>query len=83
MEAEQIVFPFPGVRREAAAVKAPNADLVGRSYMDGASKVRVVAVNPAVPNQVTVRRELDGRSWVAPAWMIRLAVGAGKGRRAA
>lgn len=83
MAAEQIVFPFPGVRRAAATVKAPNSDLVGRSYMEGASKVRVIAVNPADPNQVTVKRDIDGRSWAAPAWMIRLAVGTSKGRRAA
>lgn len=84
MAAEQKVFPFgPGVRREAAAVKPPNADLVGRSYMDGVSKVRVVGVSPANPNQVVVERDLDGRGWTAPAWMIRLVVGSRKARRAA
>ena len=84
MATEQKVLPFgPGVRREAAAVKTPNADLVSRSYADGASKVRVVGVNPANPNQVVVERDLDGRSWTAPAWMIRLVVGSKKGRRAA
>lgn len=84
MEAKQIVFPFgPGVRREAEAVKSPNADLVGRSYMDGASKVRVIGVSSANSNQVVVERDLDGRNWTAPAWMIRMIVGARKLRRAA
>lgn len=82
MKAEQIVFPFPGVRRESA-VKPPHADLVGRNYTDGASKVRVVAVSPADANQVVVERDLDGKRWAAPAWMIRLAVGTRNVRRAA
>jgi hypothetical protein len=70
MKAEQIVFPFPGLRRESA-VKPPNVDPVGRSYTDGASKVRVVAVSPADANQVVVERDLDGKRWAAPVNDIR------------
>ncbi len=48
---------------------AVNADLIGRYYFDGVSKVSVYSANAT---HAQVRRELDGRCWPIPARLMRL-----------
>jgi hypothetical protein len=61
----------------------PNADLIGRCFDDGATTITVFSVCPANPNQVMVKRDPDGQTWSAPAWLIRVVTKQKKKRRAA
>jgi len=81
MHAEQIAFPFrtkrPDVRNN------PSADLIGRSYADGDATITVVSVCLNDDSRVMVERDLDGRAWSMPAWLMRLIFLEQKGKRAA
>ena len=83
MSAEQITLPFNLLSMKTVGKRDVNDDLVGRCFFDGASTISVISVCPANPNQVIVQRDLDGKSWTAPAWLIRTVVGRKKKRRAA
>lgn len=48
-----------------------NTDLVGRRFFDGHSAVTVVGVCRLKNTQVTVEREMDGKSWSVSAAVIR------------
>ncbi len=89
MKPEQIALPLGLIngdtskKRRANTGRQPNADLIGCSFNDGAATITVTSVCHANPNQVMVTRDLDGKSWSAPVWLIRVVVGQKKRRRAA
>lgn len=83
MNAEQIALPFNLLGLKPAGKKQANDDLVGCTFFDGSATITVVRTCPANPNQVVVERDLDGKSWTAPVWLIRTVVGRKKRRRAA
>jgi hypothetical protein len=45
--------------------------LLGRTFFDGSSDVRVVGRCPANPAHVLLERRMDGRRWAAPASLMR------------
>ena len=70
MQAQQIAFPFR--MKRPSRVNAPNTDLIGRSYMDGQATITVTSVCLNDSNRVMVERDLDGRTWSMPAWLMHL-----------
>jgi hypothetical protein len=81
MQARQITLPFR--LRDARPRKHQNADLIGRSYVDGEAMITVTDVCPGSDGRVMVERDLDGRTWSMPAWLMRLIFMEGKRKRAA
>lgn len=81
MHAEQIAFPFRN--RKPVMRNNPSADLVGRSYVDGDATITVVSVCLNDERRVMVERDLDGRTWSMPAWLMRLIFFEQNGKRAA
>jgi hypothetical protein len=81
MNAEQIAFPFR-VKKPRRSY-SPSTDLIGRSYGDGHATITVVSVCLNDDKRVMVERDLDGRTWSMPAWLMRLIFLEQKGRRAA
>jgi hypothetical protein len=81
MHAEQIAFPFR--MKRPSRQNAPNTDLIGRSYKDGRATMTVTGVCLNDINRVMVERDLDGRSWSMPAWLMRLIFLEKKRKRAA
>jgi hypothetical protein len=81
MNAEQIAFPFRA--QKAKRNLKSNADLIGRSYADGHATITVISVCLNDGTRVMVERDLDGRSWSMPAWLMRLIFLETKGKRAA
>jgi hypothetical protein len=61
----------------------PHADLIGRRFFDGLSRVAVTDVCRINPAQVMVEREMDGRRWSISARLVRLIVGRERKRRTA
>ena len=61
MNAEQIAFPFRA--RKPKRLNEPNADLIGRSYLDGHATITVVGVCLNDDKRVMVEHDLDGRAW--------------------
>ena len=51
--------------------RTPHQDLIGRRFLDGLSSVVVTGICRFNPAQVTVERELDGKSWSISARLIR------------
>ena len=50
----------------------PSGDpLLGRTFFDGSSDVRVVGLCPANPAHVLLERRADGRRWTAPSSLLR------------
>jgi hypothetical protein len=81
MNAEQIAFPFRARKRKRSY--GPSTDLIGRSYVDGHATITVVNVCFNDDKRVMVERDLDGRTWSMPAWLMHLIFLEQKGRRAA
>ena len=81
MHAEQIPFPFR--TRRPNARNNSRADLIGCSYVDGHATITVVSVCLNDNRRVMVERDLDGRMWSMPAWLMRLIFLEQKGKRAA
>ncbi|HEX8635949.1 MAG TPA: hypothetical protein VF703_17515 [Pyrinomonadaceae bacterium] len=69
--------------REPTPTPPPHADLIGRRFFDGLSRVAVTDVCRLNPAQVMVEREMDGRCWSISAGLIRLIVGRERKRRTA
>jgi hypothetical protein len=80
MQAEQITFPF---RAKPKRSNSSGADLIGRFYEDGHATITVVSVCLNDDSRVMVERDLDGRTWSMPAWLMRLIFLETKGKRAA
>lgn len=81
MSARQITLPFRGKRAEM--YPDPNADLIGRSYEEGAATITVVETCLNDQRRVMVQRDLDGHTWSMPAWLMRLVFVETKRKRAA
>lgn len=56
------------VRRVKAVASDP---LLGRTFFDGSSDVRVVGLCPSNPAHVMLERRADGRRWTAPSSLMR------------
>ena len=70
MHEQQIAFPFR--LKGPPRPDAPNTDLIGRSYEDGQATITVTSVCLNNSNRVMVERDLDGRTWSMPAWLMHL-----------
>ncbi|HEY9404497.1 MAG TPA: hypothetical protein VIQ24_17695 [Pyrinomonadaceae bacterium] len=70
-------------RERTTRAQMPHADLIGRRFFDGRSRVAVMDVCRINPAQVMVEREMDGRRWSISAGLIRLIVGRERKRRTA
>jgi hypothetical protein len=78
---EESQLPLRGF--EPTEGRAANADLIGSSFSDGRSQLRVAGVSHGNPGHVVVVREGDGHSWTMPAGIVRIILGPAKRRRAA
>lgn len=70
MNAHQIAFSFRV--KQPQGRDAPNTDLIGRSYKDGYATIVVTSVCLDDTARVMVERDLDGRTWSMPGWVMRL-----------
>ena len=70
MSARQIALPFRSKRIDRGM--NPNQDLIGRSYEEDDSIVTVIGLCLNDDGRVIVQRDIDGRTWSMPAWLMRL-----------
>ncbi len=70
MSARQITLPFRSKRIDKGM--NPNQDLIGRSYEEDDSVVTVIGLCLNDDGRVMVQRDIDGRTWSMPAWLMRL-----------
>ena len=70
MSARQIALPFRSRRIEKSLNS--NRDLIGRSYEEDDATVTVIDVCLNDDRRVIVQRDIDGRTWSMPAWLMRL-----------
>jgi hypothetical protein len=81
MNAQQIAFPFR--TKQPQPRDAHNTDLIGRSYKDGYATIVVTSVCLHDKTRVIIERDLDGKTWSMPGWLMRLVLLEEKRRRAA
>jgi hypothetical protein len=81
MNAKQIALPLPAKRSRRVA--NTNVDLIGRSYEEEHSTVTVISLCANDQSRVMVRRDPDGRTFLMPAWLMRLIFMDQEGCRAA
>jgi hypothetical protein len=70
MKSRQITLPFR--LKSAEPRRHPNADLIGRSYQEGDATITVIEACLNDDCRIIVQRDIDGRSWSMPAWLMRL-----------
>jgi len=70
MSARQIALPLRSKLAEKSV--SPNQDLIGRSYEEDDSVVTVIGLCLNDERRVMVQRDIDGRTWSMPAWLMRL-----------
>jgi hypothetical protein len=70
MSARQIALPFRSKRIDKGM--NPNEDLIGRSYEEDEAIVTVIGLCLNDDGRVMVQRDIDGRTWSMPAWLMRL-----------
>jgi len=70
MSARQIALPFRSKRIDKSM--NPNEDLIGRSYEEDDAIVTVIGLCLNDNGRVMVQRDIDGRTWSMPAWLMRL-----------
>jgi hypothetical protein len=70
MSARQIALPFRSKRIDKGM--NPNEDLIGRSYEEDEAIVTVIGLCLNDDRRVMVQRDIDGRTWSMPAWLMRL-----------
>ena len=70
MSARQIALPFRSKRIDKSM--NPNEDLIGRSYEEDEAIVTVIGLCLNDDRRVMVQRDIDGRTWSMPAWLMRL-----------
>jgi len=70
MSARQIALPFRSKRIDQSM--NPNEDLIGRSYEEDDAIVTVIGLCLNDDRRVMVQRDIDGRTWSMPAWLMRL-----------
>ena len=64
-----------GAREQRGGDASPCAGLLGRTFYDGSSEVRVVGLCHSNPSHVMLERRVDGRRWWAPSDLVRLVLG--------
>lgn len=70
MNTRQITLPF---RLKPTEPRNANRDLIGRSYyQDRYITVTVVGIGLDDAARVIVRRNIDGKTWTMPGWLVRL-----------
>ena len=74
--------PLAATAKDARAA-SPNADLVGRTFSDGASLMRVTGLSATNHAHVIVERGHDGYTCTIPAGVVRLCLPHTRRRRAA
>lgn len=67
-----------GARRGRAGVQPAGDRLLGRTFFDGSSDVRVVGLCPSNPSHVMLERRADGRRWTAPSSLMQHILGSGR-----
>jgi hypothetical protein len=67
-----------GARQHRAGRRQAGDPLLGRTFYDGSSDVRVVGLCPTNPSHVTLERRTDGRRWTAPSSLMRHILGRGR-----
>lgn len=67
-----------GARKKRGGSESPYVGLLGRTFFDGSSDVRVVGLCPSNPSHVMVERRADGRRWTVPSGLMRLVLGRGR-----
>jgi hypothetical protein len=60
-----------GARPGRVGTKPAGEPLLGRTFFDGSSDVRVVGFCPSNPAHVLLERRMDGRRWTAPSSLMR------------
>jgi hypothetical protein len=70
MSARQIALPFRSKRINKGM--NPNEDLIGRSYEEDEAIVTVIGLCLNDDRRVMVQRDIDGRTWSMPGWLMRL-----------
>ena len=70
MSARQIALPFRSKRIDKSMNQ--NEDLIGRSYDEDDAIVTVIGLCLNDDRRVMVQRDIDGRTWSMPAWLMRL-----------
>jgi hypothetical protein len=70
MSARQIALPFRSKRIDKSMNQ--NEDLIGRSYEEDEAIVTVIGLCLNDEGRVMVQRDIDGRTWSMPAWLMRL-----------
>ena len=71
MNGTQITLPFR--RRSMELRPNVNRDLLGRSYQqDEYATVTVTGICAENAARVVVERDIDGKSWTMPGWLVRL-----------
>lgn len=70
MSARQIALPFRSKRIDKGM--NPNEGLIGRSYEEDEAIVTVIGLCLNDDRRVMVQRDIDGRTWSMPAWLMRL-----------
>ena len=71
MNGRQITLPFR--RRSTESRPNANHELIGRSYQqDEYASVTVTRICAEDAARVVVERDVDGKSWTMPGWLIRL-----------
>jgi hypothetical protein len=70
MSARQFALPFRSRRIDKGMNQ--NQDLIGRSYEEDNSTVTVIGLCLNDNRRVMVQRDIDGRTWSMPAWLMRL-----------
>ena len=70
MSARQIALPFRSKRIDKSMNQ--NQDLIGRSYEEDDAIVTVIGLCLNDDCRVMVQRDIDGRTWSMPAWLMRL-----------
>ena len=67
----QFTLPFRHKLTNSRATS--NRDLIGRSYrQDKWAMVSVIDVCVDDPGRVRVQRDVDGKTWTMPGWLMRL-----------
>lgn len=67
-----------GIRLSRAGSRQAGDPLLGRTFYDGSSDVRVVGLCPTNPAHVMLERRVDGRRWTAPSSLMRHILGRGR-----
>jgi hypothetical protein len=71
----QIKLPIQLTGIDHADFENPDRDLIGKQFAEGKATITVINLSRTTPGHVSVLRNIDGKVWSVPAWMIRRIVG--------